>query len=521
VRGRRETGMSKVTVGLIALVAMVVLTWFGFTKSIPFRDHYEVKAVFKTSNNLRPASKVRIAGVEVGKVTKVEPAGGGRSAAVVTMRIDKKGLPIHRDATFAIRPRIFLEGNFFVDVQPGSPSAPVVKDDGEPFPINQTKTPVQFDQVLTALQSDTREDLKTLLAEYSKGLEGEGAKGFNRSTKYWERAYRDSAVVNQALQGERPHDLSGYLKESATVAEALDRHPEQLKSFITDFNTTAGALAREQVALENTVAELPRTLRAAQPALGELNKALPPLRRLARDFTPSVRSSGPTIDASMPFVREARKLVSPPELRGLTADLRPTVPSLARLADTSIPLYEQVRAASSCQNEVILPWSKDKIEDRNFPANGPVFQESVKWLPGIAGESRSGDANGQWFRVSLNPANFAYKGEAGRLFLTGSPIQGVNPPPPKKSDGTIQRAPLEPDVPCETQQAPDLRTIPAAPPAQTKVDQSGPAYDARYAKAKDTAITWLERQLKAEGLSDRLKVTTDELTSSLVGKVNP
>jgi phospholipid/cholesterol/gamma-HCH transport system substrate-binding protein len=516
---RGQTQMNRATVGLIALVAIVVLTYFGFTKAIPFRDHFEVKAVFKTANNIRPASKVRIAGVDVGQVTKIEPAGKGVSAAVVTMRIDKKGLPLHEDARFSIRPRIFLEGNFFVDVQPGSPSAPEVGEDAKPFPVNQTSTPVQFDQVLTALQTDTREDLRTLLAEYSKGLEGEGAKGVNRSTRYWERAYRDSALVNQALQGRNPHDLSGYVKESGTVAAALDRHPEQLKSFITDFNTTAGALAREQVALEQTVAELPRTLRAARPALGELNRALPPLRRLARDFTPAVKSSGPAIDASMPFVREARKLVQPSELGGLTADLRPTVPSLARLTNTSVPLYEQLRAASSCQNEVILPWSKDKIEDPNFASSGPVYQESVKWLPGIAGESRSGDANGQWFRVLLQPANFAYKGEAGRIFLTGSPIQGVNPPPPKKADGTVQRAPLRPDVPCETQERPDLHTRIGAAPEQTKIRQSGPAYDARYAKAKDQAVGWLEKQLKVEGLSDRLKVTTRELTSSMLGQV--
>ena len=40
-------------------------------------------------------------------------------AADVTMNITNQGLPIHDDATFAIRPRIFLEGNFFVDVSPG------------------------------------------------------------------------------------------------------------------------------------------------------------------------------------------------------------------------------------------------------------------------------------------------------------------------------------------------------------------------------------------------------------------
>ena len=42
------------------------------------------------------------------------------------MEIDEKGLPIHKDATLKIRPRIFLEGNFFVDLKPGSPSSPTL-----------------------------------------------------------------------------------------------------------------------------------------------------------------------------------------------------------------------------------------------------------------------------------------------------------------------------------------------------------------------------------------------------------
>ena len=43
------------------------------------QSHYEIKAAFETSNNLRTGSPVRIAGVEVGKVTGVERAGRRRA----------------------------------------------------------------------------------------------------------------------------------------------------------------------------------------------------------------------------------------------------------------------------------------------------------------------------------------------------------------------------------------------------------------------------------------------------------
>src|SRR5918998_5323695 len=138
---RRRGGISTVTVGLVALVVTVVGVYLGFTKSIPFRSHYEVKAAFKSANNIRTASPVRIAGVEVGKVTKVERARKGDNGAIITMRIQDKGRPLHSDAHFKIRPRIFLEGNFFVDVNPGIGGKEVA--DGHTFPVNQTDTPVQ------------------------------------------------------------------------------------------------------------------------------------------------------------------------------------------------------------------------------------------------------------------------------------------------------------------------------------------------------------------------------------------
>ena len=149
-------GANPVVVGVVVLVVVCIGVFFGFAKHVPFTHGFRVKAVFESSNSIRKNSPVRIAGVNVGKVVKIEGKPGS-NAAVVTMDVTKKGLPIHKDATFKIRPRIFLEGNFFVDVTPGTPSAPTI-DDGDTIPITQTATPVQLDQVLSAFQSDTRDE---------------------------------------------------------------------------------------------------------------------------------------------------------------------------------------------------------------------------------------------------------------------------------------------------------------------------------------------------------------------------
>jgi len=505
---RHKPGMRNATAGLLSLLIVCAGVYLGFSKSIPFRSHFEIKAAFKTSNNLRPGSPVRIAGVNVGKVTGVEGAADGGEDVLVRIRLQKNALPIHKDAELAIRPRIFLEGNFFVDITPGTPSAPTLED-GDRIPVNQTRTPVQLDQILTALQSDTREDLKVLLREYADALHGEddaGAKGFNRSIEFWEPAYRDSAIVAEAQLGLAEHDLSQYIEHAGTVAAALDRSPAQLKALITDFNTTARAFAVESTNLEAAIAELPRTLRAAQPALGALNDAFPPLRRFTADLRPGVRSSLPAIRASRPFVKQLRGLFTQAELRGLTADLRASIPSLTELTIGTVPVAKQGRELASCNNEVILPWANDKVGDKKFPALGPVYTEPPKALPGLAGESRSGDANGEWFRVLAAGGTNLVTFRPGVFGVTLTPLEGANPPPPPA------RPPLRNDVPCETQERPNLDSNAAAPPAQRRIDTTAPKHVAGWAKDRKLLMDFAKTTLKREGLDKEIEIVDRDVT---------
>ncbi|MGH3266354.1 MAG: MlaD family protein, partial [Trebonia sp.] len=271
---KRRSGLSTFVAGLAGIVAVCLFSYFAYTKfANPFASPYTIHATFSNANGLKPDSLVRIAGVDVGKVTSIaqEPgcgtsAGGQRAcrAADVTMTIDDQGLPIHDDATFAIRPRIFLEGNFFVDVSPGSPSVPTASS-GHTFPIQQGVEPVQFDQVLTGLQLNTRRNLQTLIKQYGKAVKL-GGPSFRRSIHWWLPAYEYSSIVSHDALGIQPHDLSRWIAAQGTVSGAIDAQPAQLKSLVSDFDTTAGAFARRSAALRATIVQLPRTLAAATPA---------------------------------------------------------------------------------------------------------------------------------------------------------------------------------------------------------------------------------------------------------------
>jgi phospholipid/cholesterol/gamma-HCH transport system substrate-binding protein len=472
---RGQKGMGSYAAGLIAIALVVTGTFFGFSRWNPFADPYELTAVFESANNLKPRSQVRVAGVNVGKVTKVETISDS-GAARVTMEVEDSALPIHEDAELKIRPNLFLEGNFFVDVHPGSPSSPEL-DSGELIPSQQTATPVQFGQLLAALQSDTRRDLQVLLDQYSRALDKGGAEALNRSIQYWEAAYKNSAIAAEATLGEQPNrDIQRLVRGQAKTFRALAENPETLKSLVSNFNTTAAAFAREDVALQRTIPALDRVLRVGSPALESLNDALPSLRAFARDALPGTRSSGPAIDASLPFIRQARELVADDELKGLAGDLRTAIPPLVELQEGAVGFFRQTRLLSSCQNRVLLPFAKEPIPEPEFPDNTgqPFYKQSSRGLVGLSGESRIHDSNTPMFRVQASGGPFSvHFGEVGgedAFAQAPFPIEGVNPIKPAR------RPVFRPDVACETQEPPNLASRPGSgePSTRTPASESLP-----------------------------------------------
>ena len=313
---RDHRRLSNFRVGVIAAVLIAFLSYLSATKRLPFTDGgYEVKAVFSSVNNeLTPRSPVRIAGVEVGTVTAVEEGPG--NAALVTMEIDDDGLPIHADATARIRPRLFLEGNYFVEMTPGSPSAPELAEGGQ-LPVTQTANSVRLDEVVDVLDADTRTSLTRLAKGLSGGLAKGGAESFNSSLDAWQGAFRGLSTTMEDLRGTEIGDLSEFVASQALVSQALADRDEALADLIVEFRRTTGALASRPGNVSATIREAARTAATARPALAELSAALPSLRRFAIGVRPALREAPPALDDAIPFLDQVDKLVKPRALRGL------------------------------------------------------------------------------------------------------------------------------------------------------------------------------------------------------------
>ena len=473
--------------GAVFLLIVAIAVYFGFTKHLPFKHGYRLKAVFSTAVNIRPKSPVRIAGVDVGKVSSIARDG---SAGVVTMEIASNGLPIHADATAKIRPRIFLEGNWFVELQPGSPSARTLSS-GSTLPITQTSDPVQLDQVLDALNSDTRANLQDFLIGYGDALTRKpgpaenaeqdpevrglnAAQALNRATHRGPSALRGSAIVNQALGGTEPNDVSKLVASIGKVTGALNVHEQQLGELIGNFNTFFGAFAAQASSVNAAVAELPAALFAIDRGFAGLDASFPPTKAFAQAILPGVRLTPSTVAAALPWIAQLQASLAPNELGGVAKGLAGAAPSLARLTSEQIPFQAQVNLFAKCQTNVFFPSGNAKLQDGSSTSGVEDYKEFWYSLVGVTGLSQGFTGNGTSARFLLGgsgqtlvsaPVSIVGNNLKGLRLLAHAPLPPLGTRPAYPSE----EPPYKPLVPCYTQALPNFN----GPLAQGPADGSG------------------------------------------------
>jgi phospholipid/cholesterol/gamma-HCH transport system substrate-binding protein len=472
--GRFSWRPGNVTVAVIFILIFTIGPYLAFTKHIPFTSYgFEVKATFANSANIANNSPVRIAGVGVGKVVSSERDG---DATTVTFTVDEAGQPLHEDAFATIRPRIFLEGNFFIELTPGSPSAPDLSS-GDTIPVSQTATAVQIDEVLSALQSPVRADLSHLLESYGNALNHQptveenlnqlpevqgvtGAGALNGAFKYGGEAGRYSSVVTNALLGTQQQDLSKLVASAGRTFSAFAANQEDLQGLITNFDVFTGALANQSTNLATTVHLLAPTLQVTHTSLVDLNKALPPLRTYAIELRPAVAELPELISASKPWIAQVRPLLSGKEGLGLAKLLAKSTPGLAGAAREGKRItIPQINRLSLCTTQVMVPTGNEVINDR-FSTGGPNYREFLYNLVNFAASAQNFDGNGPYARAQVgggpvlvgepNPHNSpAVLSDSINYAHTIEDPLGTQPQLGKKP-------PLKPNVRCDSNPVPNV-----------------------------------------------------------------
>jgi len=460
---------------LIAVIFLLIFTigpYLAFTGHVPFTSYgYQLKATFANGVNISANSPVRIAGVDVGRVIKV---GRNGDATEVTFTVEDDGRPIHEDAFAAIRPRIFLEGNFFVDLSPGSPSAAEL-DSGATIGVSHTSTWVQIDEVLTALQAPVRADLSRLLEGFGEALTHEpsaaedrtqlpevqgktGAEGLNGALLYGGDAGRYSAQVTNALLGTEPGDLARLVAGTGRAFGALARNEEDLKSLIVNFNTFTGALAAQSTNLSTSVQRLAPALDEFHGSLVSLNQTLPPLRAWAIELTPSVAEVPDWIAAGKPWLAQSKPLLSGKELGGTAKLLREATPGLAGAAQAGKAVaLPQLNRISLCTTQVVMP-TFNQVIGGQFSTGQPNYREFLYTLANFAGWGQSFDGNGPFLRIQPGGGNLLVelKNDLGNLATEKQDFARTAAPPLGTQPQLAGRPPKKPDVRCDSNPVPDI-----------------------------------------------------------------
>ncbi len=296
----------------VAILALVVLATgiggyilsqqrlrFPFVEDKPF----PVKVELPDAQAVQPGQgqTVRVAGVEIGQIGQVELEDG---KAVVTLELENKYKNyIKEDATALLRTKTGLK-DMFLEVDPGTGDP--LPENGR-IPSNNTAPDIDPDEVLAALDVDTRDYLKLLISGAGKGLDGRGS-DLRETFARLGPLNRDVAKLTTAI-ARRRDNLSRLVNRYGKLTTELSTKDREIVRLVQQSSAVFDSFASADAGISDTISKLPGTLRQTESTLtkvdtlgGELGPALEALR-------PPFRKLDEANRAVLPFVREATPLI--------------------------------------------------------------------------------------------------------------------------------------------------------------------------------------------------------------------
>lgn len=459
----------------VALGLIAAMIYLAFGPGNPLAEHFEISAEVTSTIGLRNGSPVRVAGIQVGQVTAIRR--GGTSTATIVLRLDDHA-GLHADASLAVAPRLLVEGNSYVDLHPGTPTAPPLRD-GDRLPRAQTSAPVQLDQVLSVLQPATRTALQSGIRELH-GMLGpgphtdparrtSGAAALRGASDELARALPSFTRVAESLRGTRPGDLQRAVAGARDVAVQLAADPTRLGALVGHYDTVIGVLSARDQTLQRSVDGLALTLGRAPAQLQEIDAGLDPLARYADRVRPVLRTAPPALRAATAALAQVQAAAGPRELPRLLSALRPVTSSLPALTDEltrTMPLVDQ---ASRCVSRNVVPTLNKELPDGRLSSGRPAWQDLLHMAAALTGTSPGFDGNGGTLRISIAEGANAVRGLLPGLgpIVSSANLEGVRP----RWLGPGATPPFRPDARCTDQALPDLakRSAPGLPAGLRRV----------------------------------------------------
>lgn len=474
-------------------VALLVSSWILMGRGVPsLTSPRTLVGVFGETRGVRTGAPVRLAGVGIGRVQRVDLGDDGR--ARVTLELTGDAPPLRRGTRLRIHPRVFLEGGHAVQVEPGPPGGPALAS-GAVVPVSRTTANVPLPAVTGGLDAATRAGLRTTIAELGRALGRGGPVG--RLPDDLSPTLRDGARLARAGRGEQPGDLRALLRSAADVTQALRADRGRLAGTVVGLRRTTEATGAEDAALRAVVAELPRIAATAPAALRSVRRALPVTNGLLDDLRPALRRAPAALRAADAALEQGRRLAAPAELPALLRQAGPLVDELGPLVDDGAATLEQATPLLHCLRDRLVPAFGARVSDGAHTTGQTVLQEFLALTVGLASSGGLFDANGWMVRLgaTLGPRVLTAGSATGvRPFAASTDgVQGARP----VWYGSKGLPPFRPDARCADQPLPELRAAARAVPTRAAPSPSVGSQSTGRPPSSSDDVARLRRDLLA------------------------
>ncbi|MEU8798442.1 MlaD family protein [Spirillospora sp. NPDC048819] len=285
----------KIKVGLVSsatLVALVLAVYVVGTRGL-LLDRYTVTGVFSETGGLRTGDEVRVAGINVGEVTEVEPD-YGKGRVVVTWKVDSD-VDLGPATRAAVTTENILGGRYLrLSGDVTTPHLADLPSERRRIPLERTRVPATVNDVLdTSTRTISKLDARavnTIVAEVSgidAGQRGRLGRALTNLAELAETVDESDPQIERLLAGgdrlldlakAKDEQLRRLLGNVQIMLDELRRRKNELSAFLGGGSSAVADMAelidRRQAQLMSVIADLRSTLGTLRPATGEFNDLL-------------------------------------------------------------------------------------------------------------------------------------------------------------------------------------------------------------------------------------------------------
>jgi phospholipid/cholesterol/gamma-HCH transport system substrate-binding protein len=377
-------------IGALAVVVIVLAIVF-----LSGGGGHKYTFMFQNAGQLVNDNQVMIGGSPVGTVSSIELS--PENLAEVKVEVEQE---LHEGTTAVIR-ATSLSGvaNHYVSISPGPNSNPALEE-GATLGLASTTTPVDIDQLFNSFPPKVREGLQNFIKGNAQIYEGRG-KEANESYEYFGTALNRATNLASELNSDEQL-LSQFLVSSSKLTTAVAGKGQQLTSAISNANTAFKSISSQNVALDESLQELPPVLRQANTTFVNLRAALDDVEPLVNTAKPATKNLAPflaelrpVLNKFIPFTKNLRLALDRPGQNNDTTELLATLPSVERLASKTFPHGEEAIAAFQPQLNFIRAYTPDVFNGISklgqvsgyYDGNGHYLRGAVSLLNIFADEN--------------------------------------------------------------------------------------------------------------------------------------